>query len=334
MSQIDACTPFAKALDLKREHDGGYSTRFPSSFCFGPKAHGGLLVSLVNRAASMHFDLSPNKPDQPDVLDLKIHFIRPTGPEDITIYVQDVSISRQTSLIEIKVYQRGKLNLIGLAVMGNFPSSRGIFFDTRWSLSPAPAEASIPRLASDSDPLWISYLCPWHPEGFRRPQSYVKFFVPMELGDPSYRDTWLTPSDPSFAFKTEHLGFVGDMTLPILDNFCGESGTGSHATCIKLGLEQKRHREHGIERAADAESGAFTAPMIWVTLSFNMEVKKRLPPEGTRWLFSRCRARLIKDGRMDNEILILDEHGQLVAIVQQVVQVIDLTDSQDIKAKL
>lgn len=64
----------------------------------------------------MHFDLSPNKPDQPDVLDLKIHFIRPTGPEDITIYVQDVSISRQTSLIEIKVYQRGKLNLIGLAV--------------------------------------------------------------------------------------------------------------------------------------------------------------------------------------------------------------------------
>ena len=215
--------------------------------------------------------------------------------------------------------------------MGNFNTLHGSSFDTHWSLKPAPAQASIPQLASDSDSLWISYQCPWHPQGYRRPQSYVKVFVPVQLQDPSFRDSWLTPSDPTFTFKNEHLGFVGDMTLPILDNFCGESGVRSHAVCIRVGLQQKRDREEGgIERIAEAESESSTTPVVLVMLSFNMEIKKRLPDEGTRWLFSRSRARQIMGVRMDNETTILDELGELVAIVQQVQQVYEVA----INAKL
>ena len=219
--------------------------------------------------------------------------------------------------------------------MGDFPSLQGISFDTCWSIMPKPAEASISLLATDSDPRWISYLCPWHPHGHRRPQSYVKFFTPFQFRDPSFRDSWITPSDPSFAFKSEHLGFVGDMILPILDNFCGEGGVGSHAACIALGQEQKRNREQGIAEVADAESAAsFTTPIVSVTLSMNLEIKKRLPSEGVRWLFSRSRARQIQDGRMDVEVILLDEHGRLVALVQQVNQVFDLRRSQDRRVKI
>ena len=155
-----------------------------------------------------------------------------------------------------------------------------------------------------------------------------------QLRDPSFRDCWLTPSDPSFAFKTEHLGFLEDMTLPILDDFGGENGTRSHAACIAAGLDQKRDREQGIIRVAEMDSGSFSTPVGSVTLTLNLEFKKELPFEGARWLFSRSRARKIKDGKMDNEVLILDEHGELVAIVQQVHQLVDLTKPQESIAKV
>lgn len=125
-------------------------------------------------------------------------------------------------------------------------------------------------------------------------------------------------------FKTEHLSFVADMTLPILDNFCGDKAYGSHAATIAGCLEQKRDRDNGIVREPDIESGGFTTPIASLTMSFNMEIKKPLPVEGVRWLFSRSRARRIENGRMDNDVSILDESGDLVAVVQQVHHVIDL----------
>ena len=218
--------------------------------------------------------------------------------------------------------------------MGNLGLMSGISFDTRWSLFPAPDEACLSKLATDSDSRWISYQCLWHPQGWLRPQSYVKFFVPLQLSDPSYRDSWITPSNPSFTFRNEHLGYVGDMTLPILDNFCGDKGMGGQKANIAVGLAQQRDRERGTVKVADAISASFLTPITSATLSLNMEVKKKLPPEGVRWLFSRSRAKQIKDGRMDNEIVILDEHGELVALCHQVHQVIDLTRTQSSKAKI
>ncbi|KAL8785768.1 MAG: hypothetical protein Q9195_008511 [Heterodermia aff. obscurata] len=361
MPLLDPPTPFQDALKLDRSVDGEYTTRFPSSFCFGSRAHGGLLVSLVQRAAALHFQSPTNKPAHPDVLELKMHFLRPVTAGDLSIRLDDVMLGKQTSTIEARVSQGGKLCLMGLVryatdrfnpfpsnrpghlrhwlldlnlhrSMGNFATINGISFPTAWSLSPKLAPASLTLLARDSDPGWLSYQCPWHPESYRRPQSYVKFFVPLHLRDPSFRDSWITPSDPSLVFRNEHLGFVGDMTLPILDNFC--DGVGSHTATIAACLEQKRDRQNGTVPVADAESGAFATPLAPVTLSLNMEIKKKLPGGGTRWLFSRCRAREIRNGRMDHEIVILDGEEQLVAVVQQVFQVFDLTKARERKARI
>ena len=71
-------------------------------------------MSLVQRAAAMHFELSPEKPNHTDVLELKIHFSRPTLTDEIIVYVHDVSIGKQISTIEVKACQGGKLQLIGL----------------------------------------------------------------------------------------------------------------------------------------------------------------------------------------------------------------------------
>ena len=55
----------------------------------------------------------------------------------------------------------------------------------------------------------------------------------------------------------------------------------------------------------------------------NLEVKKTLPPEGVEWLFVRVRPKQIKNGRMDLEVVILDEQGDIVALSQHVCLILD-----------
>ena len=50
----------------------------------------------------------------------------------------------------------------------------------------------------------------------------------------------------------------------------------------------------------------------------NIEFKKPLPEEGVEWLFSRVRAKKIQKGRMDLEVEIRDEEGEVVALSQHV----------------
>src|SRR5438034_10358122 len=45
---------------------------------------------------------------------------------------------------------------------------------------------------------------------------------------------------------------------------------------------------------------------------------KALPEEGLEWLFVRSRSKMIKNGRLDIEVVILDQLGELVALGHQV----------------
>ena len=74
----------------------------------------------------------------------------------------------------------------------------------------------------------------------------------------------------------------------------------------------------GIEKPADSKVPNFWYP----TLLLNLEIKKVLPPEGVEWLFVRVRAKQIKNGRMDLEVVILDEVGDIVALSQHVTLVV------------
>ena len=50
----------------------------------------------------------------------------------------------------------------------------------------------------------------------------------------------------------------------------------------------------------------------------NIDFKKPLPEEGVSWLFSRVRAKKIENGRMDLEVEIRNEGGEVVALSQHV----------------
>ena len=59
------------------------------------------------------------------------------------------------------------------------------------------------------------------------------------------------------------------------------------------------------------------------TVLLNLDIKKALPPEGVEWLFARVRAKQVKNGRYDLEVIIMDEYGELVALSNHIVMVMD-----------
>ena len=69
------------------------------------------------------------------------------------------------------------------------------------------------------------------------------------------------------------------------------------------------------DKDAPENKGKPPRPLYWYpTLSLNLEVKELLPVEGVEWLFVRMRAKVIKHGRLDLEVTVLDNKGGVVAI--------------------
>lgn len=291
-------------------------------------------MSMVQQTVKQYFAEVHSEYNQADVLGMQWQFFRLLFPSAAKIDIKDIHLGKASSTILVTVSQKGKDCMMGFVTITNMLLSRGFSFTTSWKLDPPPIQASVSALAKDNDPRWISYQTPYHPESFRRVQSYLKYFVPYEMQEPSIRDQWITWSNPQTTFTNETLGFVLDISFPILDNFYPEVSTGGQAATVAAGLEQKREREAGITKVIDASSGSYRAPAMITSLSTSIEIKKLLPPEGTKWLFLRAQAKEIKNGRMSMEVLVFDEHMELVALSQQLCPIIDLTRAMKNKQKL
>lgn len=83
------------------------------------------------------------------------------------------------------------------------------------------------------------------------------------------------------------------------------------------GLEIERKYSQDEQRKLIRDSGF--QQMWYPTLLLNLEVKKVLPEEGLKWLFSRVQAKQIRNGRYDLEVVLMDAEGELVAISHHVV---------------
>lgn len=55
---------------------------------------------------------------------------------------------------------------------------------------------------------------------------------------------------------------------------------------------------------------------VYPTVCMAVEIKK--DPKGAEWLFMRIRAHKIKNGRFDQEVQIVDESGDVVALSKHV----------------
>lgn len=246
------------------------------------------MTGCVLEVVSAHFSTTLAKQNQPHTIALHIEFLRRTEVGPATFHVEDVKLGRQTSVVHVRMSQGGREEVIAYATNSNIDTEQGVSFDTEYKLHPPPASVVLSDLAKDGDKNWYLEENMPFPK-FRKASHQVKFHFPRNGHvKTNIADEWLCFRDGS-NFTNSSIGFVADMFPQI------------------------------VEAYRDKGQGPFWYP----TLLLNLDVKKSLPPEGVKWLAIRVQTKRVKNGRMDLEVHVYDEHGDIVALSHHVTFVLD-----------
>lgn len=194
----------------------------------------------------------------------------------------------------------------------NIESEQGLSLLTDFTLTPSVPVVDLSRLHDNVDPQGLSWTYPWSPRSYLKAATHMRWFSPVNGAQhPSIIDLWLTPIASTDSFTEEMLGSIIDHWAEVLENYRSDSPFTT-------------------QRLADATSASDdtvgtdpnSPPFRYVTLSMGFEMKKVLPPEGGRWLFLRAQLKKIQNGRLDAEIVVLDEKLEMVAISHQISRIV------------
>ncbi|KAI2617648.1 thioesterase-like superfamily-domain-containing protein [Hypomontagnella submonticulosa] len=286
---------FADATAVEAIDSHTYAARFDSEWCVGSVPHGGVVTSVFLRVAATHFRTTLAAQNQPHTISLHVEFLRRTQEGPATLKVRDVKLGRQTSTIHVVLSQDDREEVVGYLTQSNMATETGPSIKTLWSLHPAPppppADFTM-LLGGDKDPNWTQ-LTDNPYKKFRKVANRVRTFLPRHGPVvPGVIDEWLR-LESGERFTNESVGFVSDNFPSVID---------------------------GLWRRAEGEK---RLPSFWFpTVALNLDVKRILPPQGVEWLFVRVYAKVIKNGRMDLEVVILDEAGDIIALSHHVVLVV------------
>jgi acyl-coenzyme A thioesterase PaaI-like protein len=246
------------------------------------------VTGCVLEVVSAHFATALAQQNQPHTIALHIEFLRRTQVGPAIFHVEDVKLGRQASVVHVRMSQDGREEVIAYATNSNMDTEQGVSFDTQYKLQPPPPTVVLSELDRDGDKNWhLEESMPF--SKFRKASSKVKFHFPRS-GQiiPNTADEWLCFRDGS-SFTNSSIGFVADM-FPLI-----------------------------VESYRDHSQGPFWYP----TLLLNLDIKKSLPPGGVKWLAIRVQTKRVKNGRMDLEVHVHDEDGDLVALSHHVTFVLD-----------
>ena len=241
-------------------------------------------------------------------INLHLEFFRRTSVGQATFKVKDIKLGSRISNLHITLGQEDDNGTVqdeveGYITMSNIGKETGLTLPTHFQLHPTPIAADLPALLTyGEDQNWA----------LRRTQAFPKFRragknIMMHLEKPGRRpvgrsrailDQWVrfSPLERHGKFTNDCLGFVVDMFPQIVESYIN-AGRG------ESDLEEK---------APDLSNPRLK---FWYpTLALNLDVKKLLPEEGTEWLFVRLQACVIKNGRLDLHVTVLDEVGDVVAL--------------------
>jgi hypothetical protein len=254
--------------------------------------NGGYVSSILLTAVRAHFAGSLAHLDQPDTMSLQLQYLRRTQAGPAVITIEHLKLGRSTSTVQVVLSQGGRREVQGYVVQTNFSKQKGLtlptsFVDTFMSSSPPPIDlAAVERDGEDAN--WRLERNPPHGK-FRKAVHHILFHHPKRITDPSLVDQWIRfrpggAGQSCVPFSQEALGFVADIFPHLIEQFPGSE-------------EETRW---------------------YPTVALNLDIKRALPPGGANWLRVRVRAGEIRDGRIDLQVVVLDEAGNLVALSSHV----------------
>ncbi|KAF2441039.1 hypothetical protein P171DRAFT_456952 [Karstenula rhodostoma CBS 690.94] len=287
-----------EATAVRKVGASTYECTLQDDWCIGTVPNGGYVTGCFIEVVSAHFATALAKQNQPHTIALHIEFLRRTQVGPATFHVEDVKLGRQTSVVHVRMSQEGREEVLAYATNSNIDTEQGVSFDTEYKLHPPPPSVVLSQLAKDEDKNWhLEDDMPF--ANFRKATRQVKFHFPRNGQiKPSIADEWLCFRDGS-NFTNSSIGFVADMFPLIIENYRG----------------------HG------------QGPFWYPTLLLNLDVKKSLPPEGVKWLAIRVQTKKVMNGRMDLEVHVHDEQGDLVATSHHVAFVLDVARNTAARSK-
>ncbi|KAF2794882.1 hypothetical protein K505DRAFT_407292 [Melanomma pulvis-pyrius CBS 109.77] len=347
MSQQDPLT----ALQFQAPISAQCIIDLPDSICYGSVSVGGFIACAMAKHVVSHAAQQLKTKDQTEVRSAHVQFFRPIIPAKgpIIMRLQELNLGRAWSTFRVDAFQgdTSKLAASTNIIIANF-AMPGTTVDTAWRLSPPPRTVNLRKLEMHDDPDWTCYHTAFHPDGFRRAYASVKNYIPKQRPhNITFIEQWITPGwdctplgskDSSVSdarWTNELIQFAADLNLPIQENFVqphlGMIPVGSIAATLNFAATQEKARKAGTlnwrelpDDGSLPEDGSkfFKHSLVHATLTMSTEIKKRLPDGGVRWLYLRTEAKSIQNGRMDLQVLLLDEGMDLVAISHQVAQIV------------
>ncbi|KAJ5628262.1 hypothetical protein N7490_010490 [Penicillium lividum] len=313
---------FEDAIRVTPQGANKYSAHLRPEWCIGTVPHGGYTSAVLYKLAITHFQHAHPKqystPASP--ISLQLSFIRRTAAGPATLEVEDIKLGARTSTIHIKLLQPSEkqpdkleTKVAGYITVSPPDAEVGISVPTGWKAHPEPAPGSLPdgrvnfaALAQGKDGAWVKTEPPY--SEFRRAATQLELYGPGK-GETQQKRSGVMVIDQWARFRP-----------------CGDQeGRWTDAAVVYL-LDMFPMALDGFDsvsaKAIAKENGKSVAEMkanFWYpTVTLNIDMKKHLPAGGVEWLYSRIVTKVVRDGRTDLDVTVLDQDGEVVALGTQV----------------
>ncbi|KAL8695463.1 MAG: hypothetical protein Q9218_000041 [Villophora microphyllina] len=294
---------FAEATAIKAIDSHTYLANFPDDWCIGNVPHGGFVTSCFLSATALHFSTTHASLNQPHTITLHLTFLRRNAVGRARFSIRDMKLGRRTSTVHVALTQGDDKNMepcvVGYLTQSNLQTETGISLPTSWQLHPPPVPLTSTRaLLEGKEENWVHSV--GEHASCRKASQKTKWWVPRygQRG-PGMADELLCWADGG-KFTQSALGVIVDQFPQVVEIYPGTQRLDDSG------------KDANVEKERDRK------PNWYPTVILNLDVKKALPEEGVDWLFARVRAKRIQNGRMDLEVVVLDEGGDLVAISNHV----------------
>ena len=281
-----------------------YIADIKRDWAIGLVAHGGYACAVVASAAQAHVFTHHPELGHTDVVTVQQEFISACNLGAAEVEVAELSLGRQYSTLRVQLFQDSETKGV---------SKRSLRVETLIRLGNLHRESlntsgmSLPTITykAQHGPLPPRSECiEWQdtPPLFARRTAYtqVRFLVPPRQTHSESSDnakfrssvgeqwmTWRNVEERQKGFSVQALCFIVDEFRPVPEHF-------------------------GI------------VGQWYPTMSMSLEVKKGLADgkPGWEWLFLRLESHQIRNGRMDIDVVVLDEEGELVALSRHVALIV------------
>jgi len=312
--------PLEDALAITPITSHTYQASLRREWSIGTVPHGGYLAAVLHRVSTTHFKQThPNRHNAiPMPISMQLTYLRRTADGPALITVQDVKLGARTSTIHITLSQEDPSKLSSLS-SSTSPTAK---------VNPPTSLAQSARLVgyiTISDPVaevgtsgktgWE--LCPPAPPGNPVAGSWVLTSTLFpKFRHAANRVEIYAPGPRQNSIRKKGILDIWTRLRPI-----GDKGDKSKWTDegVAFLIDMYPMPVDGVVPSSNLRSGAFWFP----TVTLNIDFKKQLPAGGMEWLYSRVQTKAVRNGRLDIDITIMDEDGEVVALGNQVALVLD-----------